>query len=204
MPKLTDTQVIILSKAAARDDGAATIPANLNKASAALVGSSLVARNLMQVVVAERGMPVWREVEEGERISLVITTAGREAIGVVDDGGPFEAQPTEAVSDPAKDELPRADDEQKPPVLPPRAGSKQALVIDMLSQNAGSTLDALVNATGWLPNTPRAALTGLSVLCLTPSAAKPQGGSGNHKTCQRARRRGPRLPSHPSCSPTQC
>lgn len=161
MPKLTDTQLIILSKAAARDDGAAAIPANLNKASAAMVGSSLMARNLMQEVFSERGMPVWRENEQGDPISLVITSAGREAIGVVDDGGAFEAQPLEASSDPAEDELPRADDEQEPPVLSPRAGSKQALVIDMLSQDTGATLDALVAATGWLPHTTRAALTGL-------------------------------------------
>jgi hypothetical protein len=140
MIQLTDTQLIILSKAAARDDGAATVPANLNKASAAMVGSSLVARNLMQEFVAERGMPVWRENDQGERISLVITSAGREAIGVVDEGGAFEAHPLEASSDPAEDELPRADDEQEPPVLSPRAGSKQALVIDLLSQDTGPRL----------------------------------------------------------------
>jgi uncharacterized protein DUF3489 len=43
----------------------------------------------------------------------------------------------------------------------PRAGSKQALVTEMLSANGGATLDALVKATGWLPHTTRAALTGL-------------------------------------------
>jgi hypothetical protein len=160
MSKLTDTQLIILSKAAARDDGAATIPANLNKASAAMVGPSLVARNLMQEVVSERGMPVWREDDQGERLSLIITSAGREAIGVVDDGVELELQPAEVSSDPAVDDL-RAYDEQEPPALLPRASSKQALVIDMLSQEAGAALDDLVKATGWLPHTKRAALTGL-------------------------------------------
>ena len=43
----------------------------------------------------------------------------------------------------------------------PRAGSKQALVVEMLSKQQGATLDALVKATGWLPHTTRAALTGL-------------------------------------------
>src|SRR5271166_4382276 len=57
MSKLTDTQLIILSKAAARDDGAATIPTNLNKANAAMVGSSLVARNLMQEVFLSAECP---------------------------------------------------------------------------------------------------------------------------------------------------
>jgi hypothetical protein len=43
----------------------------------------------------------------------------------------------------------------------PGTGTKQALVIKMLSEKSGATLDALVAATGWLPHTTRAALTGL-------------------------------------------
>ena len=43
----------------------------------------------------------------------------------------------------------------------PRSGSKQALIIKMLSRKSGATLEALVGATGWLPHTTRAALTGL-------------------------------------------
>jgi len=43
----------------------------------------------------------------------------------------------------------------------PRAGSKQALVIQLLSRPEGASLNNLVQATGWLPHTVRAALTGL-------------------------------------------
>ena len=43
----------------------------------------------------------------------------------------------------------------------PRAGTKQALVIEMLCAKKGASLSALVDATGWLPHTTRAALTGL-------------------------------------------
>jgi hypothetical protein len=43
----------------------------------------------------------------------------------------------------------------------PRAGSKQALLVTMLSKDKGVTLDDLIEATGWLPHTTRAALTGL-------------------------------------------
>src|SRR5688572_21556978 len=42
----------------------------------------------------------------------------------------------------------------------PRAGSKQAIVLDLLDRPQGATLDELVAATGWLPHTTRAALTG--------------------------------------------
>ena len=43
----------------------------------------------------------------------------------------------------------------------PREGSKQALLIQLLSRPKGASLDDLVGATGWLPHTTRAALTGL-------------------------------------------
>jgi hypothetical protein len=42
-----------------------------------------------------------------------------------------------------------------------RAGSKQALVLSMLQRKVGTSLADLVSATGWLPHTTRAALTGL-------------------------------------------
>ena len=81
MAKLTDTQLIVLSKAAQREDGAAEVPDRMNKAAAPKVGASLVARKLMREIRARPGMPVWRTDDEGRRISLVITRAGRDAIG---------------------------------------------------------------------------------------------------------------------------
>src|SRR3954470_2199431 len=69
MAKLTDTQLIVLSKAAARDDGIASIPAGLNKAAAAKVGASLISRKLMREIRWKPDMQVWREDEEGRRTS---------------------------------------------------------------------------------------------------------------------------------------
>ena len=43
----------------------------------------------------------------------------------------------------------------------PRAGSKLDQVIALLSREQGATIDELILATGWLPHTTRAALTGL-------------------------------------------
>ena len=42
-----------------------------------------------------------------------------------------------------------------------RRGSKKDLVLGLLRRPEGATLDDLVTATGWLPHTTRAALTGL-------------------------------------------
>jgi hypothetical protein len=50
MAKLTDTQLIVLSTAAARDDGAGGVPDRMNRAAVAKVGSSLVGRKLMREV----------------------------------------------------------------------------------------------------------------------------------------------------------
>jgi len=56
-----------------------------------------------------------------------------------------------------------------PPQAAPREGSaaevkpktKQALLIELLKRAEGATLAQLVEATSWLPQTTRAALTGL-------------------------------------------
>jgi DNA-binding MarR family transcriptional regulator len=48
---------------------------------------------------------------------------------------------------------------ESPPA--PRDGSKQALVIALLRRGEGASLGELAAATGWLPHTTRAALTGL-------------------------------------------
>ena len=165
MAKLTDTQLIVLSQAVERDDGIAVVPSKINKAAASKVGSSLVPRKLMREVRSKPGMPVWREVEDGRSISLMITRAGRDAMGV-DDGAVDEAPiaakaATEERAASSKKPSPENSAPRPAAVGAPRAGSKQALVIGMLSSKAGATLNTLVEATGWLPHTTRAALTGL-------------------------------------------
>ncbi len=158
MAKLTDTQLIVLSKAAEREDGAAVLPDRINKAAAAKVAASLVVRKLIREVRARNGMPVWRIDEDGRCISLVITRAGRDAIGVADEPSetppPVEAGTAKRVSVGTKTELSSNGGL-------PRAGSKQALLVAMLAKDKGATLTSLVEATGWLPHTTRAAITGL-------------------------------------------
>jgi hypothetical protein len=162
MARLTDTQLMVLSKAAAREDGLATVPDGLNKAAASKVGASLVSRKLMRELRSKAGMPVWREDEEGRGTSLVITRGGREAIGVEQDQDSSSQGPRAAKNDGAG-----ANHRKRCPVTragnidEPRAGSKQALLIKMLSRKSGATVEGLVDATGWLPHTTRAALTGL-------------------------------------------
>jgi DNA-binding MarR family transcriptional regulator len=169
MAKLTDTQLIVLSAAVAREDGVAVVPAKMKRATASKVGASLVRRKLMRDSPSKRGMPVWREDEDRRRISLIITRAGRKAIEVAENA---RAHPQSASNEPMSEtdassgkkrsqnrsgEKESIDDG----VTSPRVGTKQALVIEMLCTKGGATLNTLVEATGWLPHTTRAALTGL-------------------------------------------
>ena len=168
MAKLTDIQLIVLSNAALRDDGIAVVPAKMNKAAAAKVGASLVARKLVRALRSKPGMPVWRQDDEGRSISLMITRAGRGAIGVDEDRQAKQGTHSERKIGSRSTSRSKGDGSESsaptPPTLnvtSPRPGSKRALVTEMLSANGGATLDALVEATGWLPHTTRAALTGL-------------------------------------------
>ncbi|MGZ9021029.1 MAG: DUF3489 domain-containing protein [Rhodoplanes sp.] len=49
----------------------------------------------------------------------------------------------------------------EPDQSPPRPHTKQALIVSLLTREAGASLDELVSATRWLPHTTRAALTRL-------------------------------------------
>ena len=65
----------------------------------------------------------------------------------------------EPVSDPAGIDRPNSNVASTP--TSPRGGTKIAQVIELLQCGDGATLAELVAATGWLPHTTRAALTGL-------------------------------------------
>lgn len=175
MPKLTDAQLIVLSKAAARGDGAAVTPDRMNKAAAAKVGASLVAHKLMREIRTKPDLPVWREDERGRRMSLIITRAGQDAIAVEDEEGGPELPVA------SKSEKFKSDAMNRSPSASPRAGSKQALVIEMLSRQQGSTLDRLIEATGWQPHTTRAALTGLRKRGFTIERTRREGDSSVYR-----------------------
>jgi hypothetical protein len=155
MAKLTDTQLIVLSKASQRDDGAAVVPDRMNKAAAAKVAASLVAKKLMREVRAKPGVPVWRTTEDGRALALMIMRAGRDALGV--------EEPTEnhLSTRPVDAQSPAAVPDEQLVSNQPRSGTKQALIVSILSGRSGASLNELMEATGWLPHTTRAALTGL-------------------------------------------
>ncbi|MBG0793189.1 DUF3489 domain-containing protein [Methylocystis sp. H62] len=178
MHKLTDGQRVVLSRAAQRDDGTANPAEILKSAAATKVVKSLIARKLMREVRAKADMPVWRRDAQGRPFSLVILSAGRKAIGVVDQvvesatrehvrASSNAGSPSRRSERNGRKGLPTPPDFEQPhaPVVSAahrvRAGTKKALLIEQLSGSAGASIDALMGATGWLPHTTRAALSGL-------------------------------------------
>jgi Protein of unknown function (DUF3489) len=94
------------------------------------------------------------------RYALKLTAAGLKAIAV--DGGSKNAiEPSEAPPPQPKNIVTQDENGRPAGVAAPRDGSKLALVIEHLQRADGATLIDLTQATGWLPHTMRAALTGL-------------------------------------------
>jgi hypothetical protein len=160
--KLTDTQLIILSAATQRHDQLLTLPDNLKGGAARSLVSRLLARGLVEEVTVGSADPRWRTGEDGTLTGLRITAAGLQAIGVEPEGAP--AADVSSTSPPAEETPEPAQHRQSIETLaarPKREGTKRALVIALLSREQGASIDDLTTATGWLPHTTRAALTGL-------------------------------------------
>jgi hypothetical protein len=144
---LNDTHLVLLSAAVQRDDHLILRPEEITTKAAEKLAAKLIRLGAAEEVRVGPDQPRWRE-EDDTPVGLRITTAALAALGIEGGQGSQDGanEPTPA-SAPAK--------------AGPRAGSKQAQVLEMLGRESGATLDDLVAATGWLPHTTRAALTGL-------------------------------------------
>jgi hypothetical protein len=152
MPKLTYTQSLILSAAAQRADNLAMpLPKGLHGAAAKKVVTMMIERGWLEEVDANvrKGEPLWRETGDGHGTTLVVTSAGLLAIGVE----PVVVKTMAAICTHATQSL-----ASKPPT--PRAGTKQAILIEMLQRPEGATIAEIVAATGWQAHTARGAMSG--------------------------------------------
>ncbi|WP_150288317.1 DUF3489 domain-containing protein [Rhabdaerophilum calidifontis] len=163
MTKLSDTQAIILSAAAQREDRIALpLPESLRGGAAAKVVGAMLAKGFLQEVDADmrKGEPVWRETGDGHGVTLVATDAGLAAIGIE----PEDANPAPAGATDAPTEEPAPDTPTEPEAAPkartPREGTKQAKLIEMLRAESGATVDEIVAALDWQAHTARGAMSG--------------------------------------------
>jgi DNA-binding MarR family transcriptional regulator len=169
MPILTDTQLVILSTAARRQDRTVLpLPKSLGIKGGAVTKTleALRKKGLLDEKPAARNAAAWREGEEGHRMMLVIAEAGLQAIGVDAD----EKTSRRSRSTKTRAKKPRGGIVRKPTAATPkrkksqtavRPGTKQALLLKLLKRKKGATIEAIVETLGWLPHTVRAALTRL-------------------------------------------
>jgi Protein of unknown function (DUF3489) len=174
MPKLTDTQLIILSTAAQREDSAALpLPKSVKLQGGATnhVLKSLLNKGLLAEQAAGSNAAAWRKSRDGQPLMLVITDAGRAAIDV-----PADEQSASKESIPSRRSKRSAGPRRKAgkaksasapkstaknaSSAAPRAGSKQALLVGLLRRKEGATIGEAVKATGWQPHSVRGAISG--------------------------------------------
>ena len=163
MSKLSDTQTIILSAAAQREDRIALpLPDSLRGGAAAKVVGAMLAKGFLEEVDADlrNGEPLWRETGDGHGTTLVATDAGLAAIGIeTEDADTAPAGATDASgAAPAPDTATETD--PAPKARTPREGTKQAALIAMLRAPEGATIDEIATALEWAGHTVRGAMAG--------------------------------------------
>ena len=169
MPKLTETQTIILSAGAQRPENIALpLPKGLAGAAATMAVTKMIEHGWLQEVDANlrRNEPLWRETGDGHGTTLVVTDVGLSAIGIE----PAVVKTVVAIRENAA-QLPASR-------MPnPRVGTKQAMLISLLQRPEGVTMDEIVAATGWLAHSARGAMSGAlgKKLGLTVTSAKVEG-----------------------------
>lgn len=146
MTQLTDTQLILLSTAHGRDSGGLLpLPKSLSDpATAPAAIKQLIRRGYAEErVVTAKGL-TWRA--DGEKaLGAFLTDKGRLELTSAADIGSSAGNPVTG------DAGARAGS----------SGSKREAAIALLQRGGGATIDDLTAATGWLPHSARAVLSGL-------------------------------------------
>jgi hypothetical protein len=176
-PRLTDAQLVILSAAAARDDGMLLpLPASLtlNKGAATLVLESLIRKGLAAERIASLDDETWRLDDIGDRLTLVITDQGLTALGIYQREQDEQENTPQTASEARTDEsrsksttLTKSTDrntgsspKRRKAAPAPKPGSKLAILIDLLERDGGATTPEIMEATGWQPHSVRGAISG--------------------------------------------
>lgn len=133
MTKLSDLQCILLSTAAQRENGNIyPLRASVDPRGGAKAAAALLRRGLVE-----------ERTTEGAEAAFHINAAGLTAIGI---------EPETGIEDVA---------ESGSAGTHPQRRTKAMLLLTLVQRPEGAVMAELTDATGWLPHTVRAALTGL-------------------------------------------
>jgi hypothetical protein len=166
--KLTEAQFALLQVGAQREDRFIQAPTGSKGAAAKKSATKLIAEGLAKEFKAKPGVPIWRiDGETGQAYALKLTAAGFKTVSAPSGQGAETNAESLAKERQVESAAPSNDKTEAGGIAPstltssPREGSKLAAVVTLLKRQGGVTIDELANATGWLPHTTRAALTGL-------------------------------------------
>ena len=147
--KITDIQRAVLEAAAARE-GAFAWPLpealGLGKGTSVNILRGLMKKGLAKQRRARADEPIWREDDHDKPMTVLVTRAGLAAIGA----GAAAAAPVPRSSDAAEADQRRM----------PRAGSKLAILVVLLSREKGTTVKEMASEVGWQHHTVRGVLSG--------------------------------------------
>jgi hypothetical protein len=181
--RLTDTQRRLLDAAAQRDDRLVPLPPGLKGGAVIKVVAKLMDAGLVRETPTEDKAAVWRRDNRTKKeLALKLTAAGMKACSPSPEADAVVKTPTtvEAKWKGGHVKGMGAEAVASSEARAPRDGSKISAVISLLQQENGATIDEIVKATGWLPHTTRAALTGLRKRGYTIERRERATGSGSY------------------------